>query len=211
MSNLVVDIERTMRSEHKTESAKGTIFYQPPDDILIHITEPVNQWLNSKSKTLLIYYPDDKKAFRIQAQFPFTLTFFQAFIGAMKGSLGLTETGFTLHKNERRGDTLVTYWSPPAKAKRALGPVIIGLVDDRMGFMEMRNNRGKTLVRVSYSQYHKIDGLNLPLEVSAVRYMGKDTTYETVHYRNPRLNIKLPDEVVNFKIPDGTDVKEVRW
>lgn len=211
MANLVVDMKRTVINKGKAEVVKGAIFYQPPDEILLHITEPVNQWMKFKDKSLLIYYPEEKQGFRIQADVPFSLPFFQAFLGVMNEGLGLTEMGFTLDRNEIRADTLTTYWLPPKKAKRVLGPILIGLVNDRLVFMEMRNNKGKSIGRVSYVDYKKVGEIWLPLTVSAVRFQGKDTTYETVIYSNPRLNMNLPKEVTDFNMPEGVEVKEVRW
>ncbi len=210
--NLIVNFSRLLTNKKPgVDSVKGTIFYQPPNDILIYVTEPVNQHLKFNDKTLVIYYPDEKKAFRIQARVPFVLPFFQAFISLTNKNLGLAEMGYTLSQSEKRGDTLITRWVPPAKVKKAVGPIIIGMVNDQVGFMEMQNSKGRTIGRVSYSDYSKIGNIMLPMRVSAVRYLGKDTTYETVYYSNPRLNVKLPDEVVNFQIPKGTEIKEVSW
>ncbi len=76
--------------------------------------------------------------------------------------------------------------------------------------MELQNNRKKTIGRVNYADYKKVGNMNLPLSISVVRFQGKDTTYETVYYQNPRLNIKLPEEVMNFEIPQGVEIKEVK-
>lgn len=211
MFNLVVNIERTVRSENKAETVKGLIFYQPPDDILLHVTEPVNQWIRFRDQSLLIYYPEHKQAFRILGNAPFTLLFFQAFVGVMQEGLGLTEMGFTLSRSEIRNDTLITYWLPPEKAKRMLGPVLIGMINDRISFMEVRNGKGKIIGRLNYGDYRKVSDVWLPLKISAFRVWGRDTTFETVTYSNPRMNVNLPQEVIDFKIPEDTEVREVRW
>lgn len=211
INNLEVNIRRIVVNKQSADTVKGVIFYQPPEDILIHITEPVNQYLKFKHKTLLIYYPNEKKAFRIEARIPFLLPFFQAFVEITNKDLGLTEMGYTLSQSEKRGDTLISRWAPPAKVKKTVGPIIIGMVNDQVGFVEMQNSKGKTIGKISYADYLKIGNVMLPMKVSAIRYLGKDTTYETVYYSNPQLNVQLPDEVINFRIPEGTEIKEVSW
>lgn len=211
ISSLVVDIERSVVSSGDSDFVRGTIFYQPPDGPLLHITHPVNQWIKYGEKSLVIYYPEEKTAFRIQADLPFVLPFFQTFLGVTQSGLGLPEMGFSIGKTETRAETLITRWDSPKNLKKRVGPIIIGIVNDRIGFMEMLSSKGKTIGRVTYANYKKFDGVWLPLKVSAVRFPGKDTTYETVVYTNPRVNTGLPEAVTGFAIPEGVRVKEVHW
>jgi outer membrane lipoprotein-sorting protein len=211
LKDLVVDFERTEQSRGTTESVKGTIYYQPPDRIMIHVTDPVDQWMDFESNALVIYYPVEQKAFRILAQYPFALPFFQAFVGVVKEDFGLAELGFTLDRNETRDETLITYWTPPGKAKKTMGPILVGMTEDRIAFMEMQNAKHRPIGRVTYTDYSDAGSLSLPLKVSARRYPGRDTTYEDVTYSNPQSDVELPEEVLNFRIPDSITVKEIHW
>lgn len=211
IQSLIVEFNRTTHRGSKEEIVKGTIYYQTPDLILVQVNDPLNQWMKFEGETLVIYYPDEQKGFRILSQYPFTLPFFQTFVGMVKEGFGLADIGYTLNRNETRGETLVTVWAPPEKTKNVLGNIIVGMVEDRIAFTEMLNAKGKKIARATYADCFSYNGHFFPLTVSSTQWLAKETTSEEISYREPQFDVELPEEVTGFQIPDSVAVKEVKW
>lgn len=193
------------------EAVKGNIYYQAPKRVVLKVTEPVYQWMVLERNTMLIYYPNEQKAFRFSSENPFSLPFFQAFVGVLKDDFGLSEAGFTLARNEMKEDTLLTYWKPPKQAKNILGNTMIGLARDRLVFVEVQDAKGKTLVKTTYRNHFQYGEVFFPLEIASVQYQGSSSIIEEVTYANPQFNVTLPQEIVDFRIPLGIEVKEIEW
>jgi len=208
---ITVDFTRTVIEKKSDEVVKGHIYYQAPKKIVLKVTEPVNQWMVFEGNTLFIYYPNELKAFRFISKNPFSLPFFQVFVGVVKDDFGLSEAGFSLTKSAVKGETLLTYWKPPKQAKKILGNAIVGLAKDKLVFVEMQDAKGKKLMKTSYSNHFQYGKTSFPLEITSVMYKKDSSTVEKVVFANPQFNVALPQEVVNFKIPANVEIKEIEW
>jgi len=160
---------------------------------------------------MLIYYPVEKKAFRIKAKGLIPMPFIQNILSIMKDDYGLTETGYTLTKHERKGDTLYTYWTPPRKLKKHLGKFILGTANGVLVYAEAKNPKGKTAAKSFYKKHIELAGKQFPLEVRSEIFGGPKRTEEFVTYSEVEFNIALPDRVTSFKLPDSVPVDEVEW
>ena len=211
LKNMSVAFTRTITKEASEEAVKGFIYYQAPKKIVLKVIEPVKQWMVFEGKTMLIYYPNEHRAFRFTSENPFAVPFFQAFTGAVREDFGLSEAGFTLFRNEMRGDTLFTYWEPPKQAKKFLGNTVTGLAKDRLVFMEVQDAEGKRLVRTTYHKHVKHGEAFFPLEVVSVQHQENGSVVEKIAYANPQFDVALPQEVMNFRIPMDAEVTEIKW
>jgi outer membrane lipoprotein-sorting protein len=198
-------------SDTLREITSGSIYYQKPGGIVIKVKDPIDQWMVLEGDTMLIYYPTDSTAFRFHSDNPFSLPFFQLFVGMGNTDLGLSKAGFTLDRNEVRHDTLITYWKPPEQAGKSLGNAIVVLVENKLVFMELQNAKGKTLTNIAFNDHLQYRGTYFPLEITSVEFEDSDSTVETVVFHNPQFNVELPPEVINFKIPQGIEVEEIEW
>lgn len=211
IKTIIVDFIRKVKENKSEEIVKGCIYYQAPAKIVVEVYEPVNQWMFFEGNILFIYYPKEQKAFRIRSKNPFVLSFFQSFIGVVKNDLGFYEIGFSLVKREIRNDTLITYWKPSKKIKKILGNAVVGAVKDKLIFVEMQDAKGKKFVKTTYNNYFQYNKTFFPLEISSVMYEKKDSIFEKVIYSNPKLNVPLPQKVVDFKIPTNIEIKKIEW
>jgi len=211
VKNMSVGFTRTITKEASEEAVKGYIYYQAPEKTVVKVIEPVKQWVVFEGNTMLIYYPKEQKAFRFKSENPFSLPFFQAFLGVAKDAFGLSEAGFTLFGNEMKEDTLITYWEPPKQAKKVLGNTITGLAKDRLVFMEVQDANGKRLVMTTYHNHFQHGEAFFPLEIVSVKYQENNSIIETIVYYNPHFDVAFPREVMNFKIPADTEIKDIEW
>ena len=164
-----------------------------------------------KESMMYIYYPVEKRAFLIKAKGPIPMPFIQTILSVMKDDFGLTEMGYTFAEHERKGDTLYTYWNPPRKLKKHLGKFILGTANGLLVSAEARSPKGKTVAKSFYKKHIKLGEKYFPLEVRSEIYADSNRTEEHVTYSDVRINIPLPDEVINFKLPESTKVDEIEW
>ena len=211
VKTISVEFTRTVKSNNTKEEVKGSIYYDTTRTTL-EVTYPINQWMILKGNTIFIYYPDEKKAIEIISQSPATLPFFQSFVGVVKEDYGLSDFGYTLKRNEVKGDTLFAYWDPPEKVKKVLGQFILGFTEDKIVYTESRDAEGKALLKAIYQDHIKYEVTYFPLKIIIIQYINKDyTKVEEVIYKNPIFDKPLPEKVVNFKIPSYIKIQKIEW
>ena len=211
LDTLSLKFERKTVQDDSTEIVKGIAYYKAPQRVFIQVQEPINQIMFIDQKVMLIYYPVEKKAFRIKTKGPIPMPFVQTILSVMKDDFGLTEMGYTLAKHERKGDTLYTYWDPPDKLKKNVGKFILGTTNGVLVYAEAREPKGEVAGKSFYKKHTELAGKYFPLEIRSEIHDGSKCIEEHVSYSDVKLNISPPDGTVNFKLPDSVPVKEVEW
>ena len=202
---------REFVEHNKKEVVKGTIYYRAPKKVIAEVDTPIEQVMAVIDKVMLIYYPNEKKAFRIKSKNPIPPPFIQTIIGSMKEDYGLIESGYTLVKHEKKGDTIYTYWKPPSKHKKVLGSFILGTVSNKIVSAEAHQPDGRVAVKSVYRKHIKFGEKYIPREVFTEFYGESGVTQEHVIFSDVKFNPTLPDRVLNFRIPDSIPVKEVEF
>ena len=208
---LSLKFERKVVQGDSEDIVKGISYYQAPQKLFIDVQEPINQIMIIENDVMLIYYPVEKKAFRIKARGPIPMPFIQTILSFMKDDYGLTEMGYTLDKHETKDNTLYTYWKPPRDLKKHLGKFVLGTTKGVLVYAEARTSKDKPAVKSFYSKHTELSGRPFPLKAHSEIYNGSNRVDEYVTYSDVKLNVSLPDNVVNFKLPDTIPVKEVEW
>lgn len=211
IETISVNFTRIIETEGNKELIKGNIYYQTPKKIVLSVIDPVLQWMVLDGNVLLIYYPNERKAFQIKNENPFSLPFFEVFLGINKDDFGLSEIGYSLSHNETKSDTLFTYWKPPEQAKNTLGDISVGLVENKLVLIEIENAKKKKLAKSTYYNHVRYNNSFFPMEIVTVRNLKKSSIYEKVVYNNLQINVPLPNEVLTFKIPADVEIKESQW
>lgn len=211
IKTISVEFTRTVKSNNIIEEIKGSIYYDTTRTTL-EVTYPINQWMILKRNTIFIYYPDEKKAIEITSQSPATLPFFQSFVGVVKEDYGLSDFGYTLKRNEVKGDTLFAYWDPPEKVKKVLGQFVLGFTENKIVYTESRYAEGKAMLKATYQDHIKYEVTYFPLKITIIQYLENDDfTIEEVIYNNPIFDKPLPPKVANFKIPPYIKIQKIEW
>ena len=211
LDTLSLGFERKVVQGDYVEIIKGIAYYQAPHKVFIKVEDPIKQIMIVDDDVMTIYYPVEKKAFRIKARGPISMPFVQTILSVTREDYGLSEMGYTLGKHEKKGDTLYTYWNPPRKLKKHVGEFILGTSDGLLIYAEARGPKGKTAAKSFYRKHKELGGRHFPLEVRSEIYSGANLTEEYVSYTNVKFHITIPDEVSSFKIPHSTPIKEVEW
>ena len=214
LKTLSLDFKRELTENGKTEHIVGTLHYDVKTaKVVVEVTEPLKQIMVAKDKVLEIYYPEEKQAFRFISEGRIPLPFVESIIQSTQAEYGLTAIGYSLDKHDVVDKVLYTHWNPPEKAKDTLGVVILGMRDDRIISVEIKNQEGYIIARSRYQNHSKI-GINyVPMRITTSTYNEKSEVLqnEEIIYSNPQVNIEPPNPILNFTIPKSVEVKEVKW
>ena len=211
---LSLDFTRELTENNKTEHITGTLHYDvKAARVVVEVTEPLKQILVVADKVLEIYYPIEKQAFRFISEGRVPLPFVESILQSTQAEYGLTAIGYTLNKHDVVDGVLYTYWTPPKKAKDELGPIILGMHDDRLISVEVKNPKGHIIGRSRYEDHNKIGTSYIPMAITSSMYGEKSEVlqHEKVIYSNPEVNAETPNPIMHFMIPESVEVKEIKW
>jgi len=212
IQTLSLDFQRVTGETGKPkEVIAGHLYFQRPFWMYVDVSSPVHQIMLSEKRQLLIYYPEEKKAFRIRTEKDNPPIFVQGLLTSLQEDYGLEKMGYKLTDHKTLKDTLVTIWTPPQDKKKVLGNFILKIVDNRLVEARTASANGKTKTVSHYSQYAKIDRFRLPLKIVTRTEDPWHEKKEALIYQNVQLNVSIPDSLLRFSIPKNTPVKDVRW
>jgi len=198
------------QTDCKDEIVKGQLFFNNNKSTLI-IENPIVQWMIFENNILLIYYPKDRNVIRIKSQNPVTMPFSQLFLSIFSENMELSKSGYTLLKNELHGDTLSIFWKPPEILEKSISEYIIKMKGKKIISIKIKNTDKKTIMSVFYDNYIQCSNQFVPLKIVTYLYSRKKMTTEVIELMDPVFNEPLPQNVLNFKLPDGIEIKDIEW
>jgi len=205
------NFERKIIQKGSTETVKGIVYYKAPHRVFIDVNSPIKQVMVVDESKLTIYYPSDKKAFIIKSRGLIPMPFIQSIISVMKDDYGLAEVGYSLIKHEKKDNRIYTYWNPPKEHKKHIGEFILATENDLLVYAEAKYPNSKSAAKSFYSKHIDLNGKHFPLEIHTEIQEVSRKTDEYVTYSDVKLNIVLPKQAMDFKLPANTEVKEVSW
>lgn len=214
LKSISLDFTRELTENNKTEHIVGTLHYDvKAARVVVEVTQPLKQIMIVKDNVLEIYYPAEKQAFRFTSEGRIPLPFVESIIQSTQAEYGLTAIGYTLDRHDVVDGVLYTYWAPPKKTKDKLGPVILGMRDDRLISAEVKNPEGYIIARSLYQKHSKIGTNYIPMTVTSSMYDEKSEVRqrEQIIYSKPQVNADPPNAMLNFTIPESVKVKVVKW
>ena len=214
LKTLSLDFTRELTENNKTERIAGTLHYNVKvSRVVVEVNRPLKQIMVVKENVLEIYYPVEKQAFRFISEGRVPLPFVESILQSTQAEYGLAAIGYTLDKHDVVHEVLYTYWAPPQKAKDKLGPVILGMHDDRLISAEVKDPKGRMIGRSRYANHSKIGTSYIPMTITASTYGEKSEVlqHEKVIYSNPQANMETPNPIMHFTIPESVEVKEIKW
>lgn len=211
IDNVTVEFNRNLKQGTTEETIEGILYCQPPEEVLVSVRKPLTQWISFKNAAIEIYYPEDSIAFKIISNYPVSFSFFGTFLNVVKEDFGLSDRGYSMLKHKIENDTLITYWSPPSFLSETIDNLRLVYIDNRISSSEVKRINGELMLKSSYEKHFQYGEYCFPMEINTEIYIGEDTIFEKILYKNPVFNDSLPDEIENFHIPKGIEVEEVGW
>jgi outer membrane lipoprotein-sorting protein len=208
----VAEFIREYSTQSKQETLKGKLFYEADSGkLLIEVDTPIHQWMILQGNETLIYYPETMLAFRIRSKAEAVMPFFKVILGCLKEDFGLSQQGYALAHYEKKGNVLLSTWSPPPQLSKLIGKAVLEYQANKIMRIEYQTPDGKLLSQAIFHQHVFFSGSYFPLEVSISYKTNQDSRAEKVVYVHPQFNAPLPGDVREFKIPAGAKVKDIEW
>jgi outer membrane lipoprotein-sorting protein len=187
------------------------VYYQFPEKVIASIQKPVKQLISFDSTDVIIYYPEDSISFKFISSYPVSFSFFETFINIPKEDFGVCDRGYTLKNHQTKKDTLITYWNPPQILLKTATELKLVFVKNRIIYSELKNKEGKTFLEAHYKDHINYGEYYFPREINTKLNTEQYSILEKITYKNIIFNDTLPEEIANFKIPEGVEIEEIRW
>ncbi len=207
-SSLKVAFERKVKEGNEVDCSSGWIYFTGSRTIA-QVLSPHHQWMVIEGKTLVIYYPERKLAFKIKSRTSVNLPFFSAFLSSLREDFGLKDNKFEKVNEYLKNGLKVAVWKPSKAISSYLSKVEISFRQGKMVRVEVFNGQGELVSLSEFSDYREIEGLPFPMRIKIKRPLKKKE--EEIVFSHLELNPELPAEVVNFRIGEDVEVREVEW
>ncbi|HRD22816.1 MAG TPA: hypothetical protein PLY38_03085 [Candidatus Hydrothermia bacterium] len=194
-SAYVFDFVHVLKDGIVADTAKGEI-YRTDSVFYIKVKDPIEQVIYFSGDTMIVYYPVQKEAFKIKSGISFKL----GAPGGPTGKIGksLKNSGFIFIKREVVDGKRKEVWTHEKTKMKMICTFDGGTVTEICSIAA----EGDTMLMVSYSNFLKFEGTEIPLSLRAVTPSNE----ETYELSNPR---RIPFEKnleSSLKISGGTKI-----
>ena len=191
---IVFDFTHILKDQVRSDTARGQI-YKGDTLFYISVEYPLKQVIYFSADTMIVNYPESKRAFKVKS----SITFKFQTPGGPVGKTGsnLKKAGFMFLKREIDGNRKSEIWIHP-KTKLKL---IYTFEGEHLLEMASLSEKGDTLIKVSYGDYQRIRDKELPM---TLRITSPD--YQEIYkLSNPRF-VPFTDSLRSY-LEVGKDTK----
>lgn len=203
-------IRTAQRGNAAPERTEGNVYLDAKGTIWIRVLRPVDQWVIVDKNTMLLYYPNEQKAFRFTRSSPFALPLYQSFFALSDDPADLSRYGFFLTGSRTSGDTLISSWTGPGTSSDG-GVVYVALSRDRLAYIEVRDSQGNITTKTEYSEYFRKGRRAFPLRINSMQVLSGTRTEDRMEYSALKFNEQFPKEVASFSIPSTVVIRDIQW
>jgi len=212
--NLTLSFHRVTVKEGQEETLTATAYIRSsPHLFCIEATEPIKQLVFFSPKNTLIYYPDEKKAMRIDYETQQDISLETELTYLFRKDKGLELSGYRLDHIESTNELTVSIWLPPAPfAKKIRDVRVVTDGSDRVLSMTTTGTGGKTMQETVYSGYEK-GFLSLPTEVRTRMFLtdGSVQIETKLTLFSGNSSPALPERISAFVVPSETPLEILKW
>jgi hypothetical protein len=212
-ASLIFSFRRVTVREDRTETLAATAYYRArPHLFCLDVSEPVRQFIWYAPKDTLAFYPESRKAIRVEYAKPQTIAEEREFGILASRDKGLSAAGYRMKTIEADGDGAESVWSPPPELAKSVREVRVKTdAEDRIVSMETTGLAGKTIQKVLYSGYNGNRG-GFPAEVTTRIFLPDGSVAAET-----RLSIlsaearPVPERISGFRLPDDVVPEVLAW
>jgi outer membrane lipoprotein-sorting protein len=208
---LTAFFSRSYTTQHQKEYTEGYIYLDNSGRMILRVTRPLEQWMMINNKTMQLYYPQSKQAFKIQYSSIFSLPFIQSFISTMENDRYFQTEGFSAGTAEKHGDSIVTHVLPPPKLKKLFKEIVVTTRNNKVIAITKYDAHGSLMGTITMSNYQSNGGYSYPLVIENTCIEKTGSSTEQVTFDKVTINKGIPDSIARQKIPLGTPIKDITW
>lgn len=177
---------------------------------MVEVTYPLHQLMHIEANITIIYYPELSKAFRLESANPVILPLVLGLLAAIRPDYGLSDLGFKLSRQEMRGDTVTALWTHP-KARNKIGEYRIAEMNDRLVYTRYESPDTRNHVKTNFTDYVNVSGIFFPTKISSEILNPAGHSLEKVIIEDLKVNPKIPNHIIKFKLPNDVSVEKKKW
>jgi hypothetical protein len=202
--------QRSFTEKGATDTIDGQLLYKKDGVIRIIVNKPVVQRMSLDGKTMTIFYPLEKKAFRIIGRTIFDLPFFQAFLTALQPRFFLEKQEFQKESMSKIADTTKERWLPPLKIRKAVGAIELNYVNATLARLIAYTPENDKLIITSMSEYTETNLQSFPSIIHTSRLKAGKESVEILRINKAIFNESIKKFDTEFKIPLDVKIVEIR-
>ncbi len=181
---------------------KGTMFLNDSNNLCFIVTNPLLQIVTFKAETTILYYPNDKKAFYLTGISPMDMPMNKSILQT-EGKTDLSVYGMRFIKEKKIKDTTIVYWALPQRGFY----LDMKKIDEKIKRITIRYKKLK-IGEIIYDNYYEMGKVSFPQYIKTVTYTKKDSIFQEILFSNTKTIEKIPDSLINLKIPPDVEVKK---
>jgi hypothetical protein len=162
----------------------GQVFYDKNIRQLIYYVSFPEKEIWITSDTVVYQIRDGKLVSRTAT---FSLAEFSVFHLALNSRLqdyGLRNTRYTVADVSRDKDLVITTWSPPEKAAKQLGNILVSAKNKQLFGVVFMAPEGSVLRKQFFEDYHVTQGLSFPGRIVEINSNAGKEDYQVTTYKN---------------------------
>jgi len=212
--NLTLSFHRiTVKAGHEEILTATAYIRSSPHLFCIDVTEPVKQLVFFSTKNTLYYYPDQKKAMRIDYEKPQDISLETELTYLFRKDKGLELSGYRLDHIESAQDATISVWLPPAAFDKKIKDVrVVTDSADRVLSMTTIDNAGKAIQKTVYSGYEK-GFLSLPTDARTQVFLPDGSVQTDTHLTllSGNSSRDIPVRISAFVVPSDIPLEILKW
>jgi hypothetical protein len=210
LSTVIIDKSTTK------DVVKGNLYVVNEQVLLFEVSDPVNQLMWFKPDTVDIYYPEERKLFRILSHdtLPTRNTTISGVLN-MDFEHQLHLAGLKVYKARRSADTIMFYWEFKQSSRNTsrntsrTPEIVTGRIGEDLVLYRAQVKGLK--IEFQLGKYETLDTKRYPSFLRSVVEQGKMKKIEELRLSGVKTNTPLPKHLADFKIPADATVKTVEW
>ena len=182
--------------------------------LFVDIKAPIRQYFIIQDSKTILYYPDEKRGISLlNNSFP-VIPFYHALLAFALEDFGLSEQGHTLDSTvvDSTEKIITAYWSPQENLLKHSQKTAITIKNNIIIKVESFDSLGNVFSAINFSKFITLQNHLLPTKIVFEEINTRKTLIqEEIIFTEVLINEPLPEKIVDFRLPDDVDIKEVEW
>jgi hypothetical protein len=195
------EFERIVEEKGKREKATGELYYISPIQMFVRVRSPINQILYLQENLLTVYYPDDRRAFKLRSKGLFQTSFPSGLVNLGMESF-LSRAGYKRKEVRGEGSEKREMW------KGKLGDVEIRRRGRVLTLLDVKM-KGGGRITIRYDDYVEVGDMKVPKRIYKREEVRGRKVEEVIRHSKVEFLDRIPPEVEGFRIPPGIKVEEI--
>jgi hypothetical protein len=194
--------------ESLESSVLGFTLFDEKQNMYLETEQPYHQIFFYLADTLILYYPEEKKAMFFSNYNPMNFLINRVAI-TNKGNFDISKYGFRFLLKEQIGDTLLEHWL--FEKEKVFSKTYLKMKFHKGKLIEilLESKKGEILHKTEYDKYINVGGhINIPSVVSSYSYISDPVSKELLELSDIKFIESFPDSLKNIKLPSNIEIRK---